>query len=230
MASPVSINVSNDAPQPTPVTTAPVISSTPDAPIPVAPVSFSPAWLEDSMRVQELVRSKSLDEAYNIYAMYAMLAGFSVRKGRKRNGKCGQEYEYSFKGKHKGSPGADTKRDKTTMRKGCKVMVCVLQSKDGGVVHFKRIVLEYNHILTWFPRMVKRMRAHKNKNPVLTTMIDMLLDNKIRHEKVMSILKKTVRGCESLNMTEKDVQNRRAAIARNDVNDEIPKMVKYFEE
>ncbi|GJN40204.1 hypothetical protein PR202_gb29385 [Eleusine coracana subsp. coracana] len=244
MASPVSINISNDAPQPTPVTTACVISSTPDAPIPAVPVSFSPAWLEDSMRYRVMITPptpitpeqlitpeveptyahdprigpkyvphsdmtfESLDEVYNFYAMYAMLAGFLVRKGRKRNGKRGQEYECSFKGNHRGSPRADRKRDKTTMRKRCKAMVCALQSKDEGVVHFKRIVLEHNHIFTCSPRMVKSMRAHKNKDPALTTMIDMLLNNKIRHVKVMSILRKTVGGCESLNVTEKDVQNR----------------------
>lgn len=51
VGSPVSVIVEGDAPQPTP-STAPVnvLTSTPDAPIPAVPLSFSPPWLQDPMR------------------------------------------------------------------------------------------------------------------------------------------------------------------------------------
>ena len=151
---------------------------------------------------------ENIDKAYDFYVLYAMLAGFNVKKNRKRYGKRGQDFECSFEGKHKKSPETDKVHDKTTMRKGCKAMVCAVQSKDGGPVRFKRIVLEHNHILIWSPRMVKRMREHNLKDPAFQEMIDMLLSNKVKHVKVMNIIKKAVGGCESLNMTEKDIQNR----------------------
>lgn len=55
MGSPVSVSVASDAPQPTPTTAPPALSSTPDAPIRAVPLSFSPPWLNDPQRHKRMM-------------------------------------------------------------------------------------------------------------------------------------------------------------------------------
>jgi hypothetical protein len=77
-------------------------------------------------------------EAYDFYETYTMLAGFDVRKNRKRKGGRAQDFECSFAGKFIDSIGADRDRAKTSKNKDCKVMVCTMMAKDGGRVFLKR--------------------------------------------------------------------------------------------
>lgn len=151
---------------------------------------------------------ESLNDAYHFYKGYSRLAGFNIKKNRTRYNKTGQDFQCSLEGKPSNTPGGDRQRGKTSMRRGCKAMVCARESKETGAVFFQKIILEHNHILTHSPKMVKRMRAHKSKDPAFQEMVDVLLKSKVKHVEVMNVLNRTVGGNENLNMTERDVQNR----------------------
>ena len=63
---------------------------------------------------------ESAEDALAFYATYALLAGFNIRKNRKRNNGRAQEIECSFNGQHTGGPGPDRQRGKTTKKKTVK--------------------------------------------------------------------------------------------------------------
>lgn len=149
-----------------------------------------------------------MDDAFEFYKTYDQLAGFSVKKDRKRCGSRGQDYESSQEGRHTKDPGPNRKRQKTTKRKRCKAMMCVVAAKEGGGAYFKKIVLEHNHMLHPSPSMIKRIKAHKMKDPAVNDMIDVMHRAKVKHVNVMSVLRKAVGGPENLNLTETDVWNR----------------------
>jgi hypothetical protein len=71
------------------------------------------------------------EEALDFWKAYAHLAGFPVRKNRKRNGDRTQEVECSFAGAYTKGPGDDRVREKTTKTKKCKAMVSISRATDG---------------------------------------------------------------------------------------------------
>jgi len=70
----------------------------------------------------------SAEDALGFYVTYAQLAGFNMRKNRKRHNDRSQEIECSFGGKYTAGPGPDRERAKTTKRKNCPAMVCITKS------------------------------------------------------------------------------------------------------
>ena len=150
----------------------------------------------------------SMDDAFQFYQSYAHLAGFDVKKNRKRNSGRGQDFECSFAGMHKNSPGAERIRAKTTKRKNCKAMVCAVKTKDGDRIFFKKIVLEHNHVLTESPSITKHMKAHKLKDKVMDEFVDVMHRARVKHVNVMNILRESVGGSKKLPFTERDIQSR----------------------
>jgi len=83
--------------------------------------------------------------------------------------------------------------------------------RNGGLVcryYFKKVVLEHNHILTPSPSVTRQMTGHKLKEPAMDDMINVLHMSKVKHVNVMRVLKEQVGGQESMNITERDIQNR----------------------
>jgi hypothetical protein len=72
---------------------------------------------------------RSLDEAFQFYTAYARLAGFDVKKNRKR-GKNAQEFCCTKEGKHKAVDEAEHVTSKTSKRGRCKAMVLAKLSDD----------------------------------------------------------------------------------------------------
>lgn len=142
-----------------------------------------------------------MDEAFAFYETYAMLAGFNVRKNRKKNNGRAQDFECSFAGKPIDSRGADRLIAKTSKKRDCKAMVKAKSAVDGGRVYFTKIVLEHNHVLTRSPTMTKHMRSHKLREAGICEMIDSMHRAKISHVNVMG-------GASNLTITEVDVRNR----------------------
>jgi hypothetical protein len=71
---------------------------------------------------------ESAENAVAFYIRYARLAGFDIRRNRTMNNGHAQEVEYKASGQYKGGPGPDRARDKTTKKKKCKAMVCIVRS------------------------------------------------------------------------------------------------------
>lgn len=149
---------------------------------------------------------RSLDEAFQFYMSYARLAGFNVKKNRKR-GKNGQECCCTFEGKHKAVDEADRLTSKTSKRDGCKAMVLVKVSGDGSRAFFTKILLYHNHKLLPTPRMTKHMTAHKIKDPGVMQLIDTKQAGHVPHPNVMRVLRSIAGGSDNLQFTERDVQN-----------------------
>jgi hypothetical protein len=71
---------------------------------------------------------ESAQDALAFYIRYARLAGFDIRRNRKRNNGRAQEVECKANGQYKGDPAPDRTCGKTTKKKKCKAMVCIVRS------------------------------------------------------------------------------------------------------
>lgn len=171
----------------------------------------------------------NLNEAYAFYKNYASLTGFPCKKNRKRGD--GQDFHCSFEGKYTSKVAEDDHQtEKTSRRNGCKAMVCANTTKGSDRFFFTRIVLDHNHKVTPSPRMTKRMQAHKGMDEGTMEMVDLMHASHVPHTNVMNMLRKAVGGSENLNLTERDIQNRRAAHVRAERADDIPKLQTFFRE
>ena len=56
--------------------------------------------------------------------------------------------------------------------------------------------------------VTRQMTGHKLKEPAMDDMINVLHMSKVKHVNVMRVLKEQVGGQESMNITERDIQNR----------------------
>lgn len=153
----------------------------------------------------------TLEDAYEFYREYAELAGFGIKRNRKRKKKDsdGQEFACSFEGKHK--PKVDEvnrQRGKTSKRDSCKAMVEARTTGIDGRAFYTRILLGHNHILVPTPSMTKRMRCHKKQDPAMMKLVDTMHDGQVPHASVMRVLRRAVGGYENLHVTERDIQNR----------------------
>jgi hypothetical protein len=74
--------------------------------------------------------------------------------------------------------------------------------------HFKKSILEHNHILSRSPSMIKQMSEHKLKEATILDMINIMHKTRFSHVKVMHVLNESDRGSENLNITKCDIQNR----------------------
>ncbi|KAG2649634.1 hypothetical protein PVAP13_1NG122519 [Panicum virgatum] len=140
------------------------------------------------------------------------------------------EFCCSFEGKHKTKVGDDHKIAKTSKRNGCKGMVYARTAGDGGRAFFTRIVFEHNHKLVPSPSMTKRMRAHKVEDPAVMNLVDTMYASHVPYPNVMCVLRNIAGGAENLHLTERDIQNRRAAHVREERMDDIPKLLAIFRE
>ncbi|KAG2606332.1 hypothetical protein PVAP13_4NG226311 [Panicum virgatum] len=150
---------------------------------------------------------------------------------KKKRGTTGKDLCCSLEGKHNTKvQDGDRKTSKTSKRDGCKAMVCAREARGGGRVFFTRIVFEHNHKLNPTPSMTKRMRAHKVEDPSVMNLVDTMHASQVPHPNVMRVLRSVAGGVENLHLTERDVQNRRAAHVREERMDDIPKLLAFFRE
>ena len=154
------------------------------------------------------MRFQSLEHAFLFYRKYAWLAGFPMKKNRKR-GTDGKDFCCSLEGKHNTKvEDGDRKTSKTSKCDGSKAMVCTRKARDGGRVFFTRIVFEHNHKLNPSPSMTKHMRAHKVEDPSVMNLVDTMHASQVPHPNVMHVLHSVAGGAENLHLTERDIQNR----------------------
>ncbi|XP_039787002.1 protein FAR1-RELATED SEQUENCE 5-like [Panicum virgatum] len=78
--------------------------------------------------------------------------------------------------------------------------------------------------------MTKRMRAHKVEDPAVMNLVDTMYASHVPYPNVMCVLRNIAGGAENLHLTERDIQNRRAAHVREERMDDIPKLLAIFRE
>jgi hypothetical protein len=149
---------------------------------------------------------QSLKEAFQFYTAYARLAGFDVKKNRKR-GNNAQEFCCMKEGKHKAVDEAERVTGKTSKCNRCKAMVLAKLSDDKSHAFFARILLDHNHKLIPTPRMTKRMSAHKVKEPGMMQLVDTMHAGHVPHPNVMRVLRSVAGGSDNLQFTERDIKN-----------------------
>jgi hypothetical protein len=71
---------------------------------------------------------ESAEDTLSFYVRYAWLAGFIIWRNRTRNNDRVQEIECLVSGQYKGGSGPDMTHGKTTKKKKCKAMVCIVRS------------------------------------------------------------------------------------------------------
>ncbi|TVU13341.1 hypothetical protein EJB05_40393, partial [Eragrostis curvula] len=169
------------------------------------------------------------DEAYDFYCYYASKAGFSVRITKTRDSvlelSCKKQGKWEFY-----KPGQDRVREKMSMRCACKAFVKVKWNKKKDYWFFERIRMEHNHPLHPSPTQTQFMHAHKNKDPVMMEFVDQLYRANVNHNSTVNVLSEIHGGRQNLPFTEMDLKNRRAAAARAERENDIPKLLEFFKE
>ncbi|KAL6842558.1 hypothetical protein ACP4OV_027402 [Aristida adscensionis] len=171
--------------------------------------------------------------AHKFYKEYARVAGFGICRGNKkrffRTFKCTCVGKWEF---HK--PGQPRQRNKTTKKTSCKAklklkkMYDSIDSIEQLVVDFMR--LEHNHPLFDTPKVTEQIQCHKNHDETLISYVDSLHESGVSKRCVMNIIFEMHGGEEQNPITERDLENRRAAKRREEHADDISKLLQFFVE
>ncbi|XP_062195274.1 protein FAR1-RELATED SEQUENCE 5-like [Phragmites australis] len=174
-------------------------------------------------------RFESREEAYEFYCYYARQAGFDVRitKNKKMVGEfsCNRQGKCNFY-----KPGEERKKEKTSKRIGCKAFVKAKWNIRSGYWYFERIRIEHNHPLTSSAKSVQFMNAHKNKDPVIMDMVDQMHRCNVPNNATVSMFSEMYGGRQNISFIEMDLKNRKAAAAREERKNDIPKLLEFFRE
>jgi hypothetical protein len=131
------------------------------------------------------MRFDDLDEAYEFYYDYAKLAGFDVRKGRKRTQvswyMCNKEGFWESKS-------VDKQTEKGSIRVGCKTEVKVKLDTKGNYWYYDIVTLIHNHKLHPESQMVRFMRSHKNMEDGIKNLMNMMTHVGVQHQAQMNVM------------------------------------------
>ncbi|KAL6873996.1 hypothetical protein ACP4OV_014078 [Aristida adscensionis] len=179
--------------------------------------------------VGKMFRNEEL--AYEFYLKYAKLAGFGVCRGNSK--KFSRTFKCKFAGTWKfHKPGKQRQRNKTTKKTKCqanlklkKVWGCT-----GDLDHLfvESLCLEHNHPLFNTPKVTNLMECHKNHDDTLMGYVDSLHESGVPKHCVMNIVSDMHGGEENNPISERDLDNRRAAKRREDHTDDIAKLLEFF--
>jgi hypothetical protein len=146
-----------------------------------------------------------LDDAYELYCDYAKLAGFDVRKSRKRTWVswyvCNKERFWESKSD-------DKQTEKGSMREGCKAEVRVKLDTKGNYWYYDIVTLLHNHKLHPESRMVHFMRLHKNMEDGIKNLLNLMTHAGVQHQAQMYVMSELHGGRDNWQFSERDVKNR----------------------
>jgi hypothetical protein len=154
---------------------------------------------------REGMRFDDLDDAYEFYCDYTKLAGFDVRKNRKRMQVswyvCNKEGFWESK-----CVGKQTEKD--SMRVGCKAKVKVKLDTKENYWYYDIVTLLHNHKLHPESRMARFMRSHKNMDDGIQNLMNMMTRAGIQHQAQMNVMSELHGGRDNWQFIERDVKNR----------------------
>jgi hypothetical protein len=111
-------------------------------------------FVTDAFRLKEGMGFDDLDDAYEFCCNYTKLAGFDVRKNRKRTH---VSWYVCKKEGFRESKCADKQTDKGSIRVGCKAEVKVKLDTKGNYWYYDIVTLLHNHMLhpeSWMVRFM----------------------------------------------------------------------------
>ena len=146
-----------------------------------------------------------VDDAYEFYCDYAQLAGFAVRRSRKRTQTswyvCNKE---GFCDNKK----VDKMTDKSPMRRGCKTEVKVKLDTKEKYWFYDIVMLEHNHMLRPDPRMIRFMHSHKNMEDGIKNLMNIMTRAGVQHQAQLNVMTELHGGRNKWMFTERDIKNR----------------------
>jgi hypothetical protein len=128
-------------------------------------------FVPDVFVPKEGMRFDDLDDAYEFYCNYAKLAGFDVRKNRKRTQVLW--YVWNKEGFWE-SKCVDKQTEKGSMWVGCKSEVKVKLDTKGNYWYYDIVTLLPKHKLHPESRMVRFVRSHKNMEDGIKNLMNMM--------------------------------------------------------
>ncbi|CAM0150130.1 unnamed protein product [Urochloa decumbens] len=174
-------------------------------------------------------RFASRDEAEKFFNLYACTAGFDVRitKTRKtlRELSCNKQGHHEFY-----KPDEDRVREKMSGRCECKAFVKIKWNQKKDYWFFERVRLEHNHQLNPSPSVKQFLRTQKNKDPIVMEIVDQMHRCDASHNTTVNVLSEIFRGRQNFTFNEMDLKNRKAAAAREERENDIPKLLEFFKE
>jgi hypothetical protein len=146
-----------------------------------------------------------VEDAYEFYCDYGKLAGFDVRRYRKRTQAA---WYVCNKEGHWDSKVVDKQIEKGSMRVGCKAEVKVKLDTKGGYWYIDIVSLKHNHKLNLEAPMVHFMRAHKRLEDGLHNMVNIMTRAGVQHQAQMNVMTELHDGRDKWMFTERDIKNR----------------------
>uniref|UniRef100_K3YXS2 Protein FAR1-RELATED SEQUENCE n=1 Tax=Setaria italica TaxID=4555 RepID=K3YXS2_SETIT len=127
-------------------------------------------------------------------------------------------------------PGEERVREKMSMRCGCKAFVKIKWNQKKDYWFFERIRLEHNHPLHPSPTVTQFLRIQKDKDPIVMGIVDQMHRCDASHNTTVNVLAELYGGRQNFTFTEMDLRNRKAATAREERENDIPKLLEFFRE
>ncbi|EER88376.1 hypothetical protein SORBI_3010G141700 [Sorghum bicolor] len=127
-------------------------------------------------------------------------------------------------------PGEERVKEKMSMRCGCKAFVKVKWNIKKGYWFFERIRLEHSHPLHPSPSLTQYMKAHKDKEPTIMGIVDQMQRCDVPLNATVNVLSDIYGGRQNFTFTEMDLKNRKAAAAKAERENDIPKLLEFFSE
>ncbi|XXG73186.1 hypothetical protein AAC387_Pa07g2146 [Persea americana] len=196
-------------------------------------ISFVPDVEEELIPIVGMLVD-SIEEAYNLYNIYAKAAGFSVRKSsdaRRKNEVVWKKFVCSKEGQkvEKMCRTNVVQRRVTDIRENCGAELQVRRNADGQWVVCK-FVIEHSHILS-SPRKAHMLQSHRSVTAPKKKMIDSLSAANIRTCSQMDIFEVQAGGrANMVGFTEKDVQNYGRDKKMNNMGKDGQKLYKHFKQ
>ncbi|XP_022681792.1 protein FAR1-RELATED SEQUENCE 5 [Setaria italica] len=192
-------------------------------------------YLHDPLLPETIVPTKELrfdsrDEAKEFYKFYAGKAGFDVRITKTSRKtvlelSCNKQGHWDYY-----KPGEERVREKMSMRCGCKAFVKIKWNQKKDYWFFERIRLEHNHPLHPSPTVTQFLRIQKDKDPIVMGIVDQMHRCDASHNTTVNVLAELYGGRQNFTFTEMDLRNRKAATAREERENDIPKLLEFFRE
>ncbi|XP_072151368.1 protein FAR1-RELATED SEQUENCE 5-like [Setaria viridis] len=192
-------------------------------------------YLHDPLLPETIVPTEELhfdsrDEAKEFYKFYAGKAGFDVRITKTSRKtvlelSCNRQGHWDYY-----KPGEERVHEKMSMRCGCKAFVKIKWNQKKDYWFFERIRLEHNHPLHPSPTVTQFLRIQKDKDPIVKGIVDQMHRCDASHNTTVNVLAELYGGRQNFTFTKMDLRNRKAAIAREERENDIPKLLEFFRE
>lgn len=169
--------------------------------------------LEESSKPRLKMVFNSEDAAYDMYNRYALLAGFSIRRGSTKFNQLGEKTRRDFvcykRGQSRPFVG-ERKRKRGSSLTNCNARVSIWRSPSSAQYELITFIEGHNHELT-HPDKVHLLNSHRSSNNV-KTLIEQLSEVNVPTHQQITLLEVQAGGSANVGCTPKDIYNIKTAM------------------